>query len=78
MRLRSIGNGLETFATKHPPRVAALDLQVGIAALRPCHIGLRLSMQGEALGNQQQCQALVDVLAAQTTPLTLAECRSIA
>jgi len=77
MRLRSIGNGLETFATKHPPRVAPLDLQVRIATLRPRRIGLRLRVQGEAPGDQQQRQALVDVLAAQTTPLTLAECRSI-
>lgn len=78
MRLRSIGNGLETFATKHPPRVTPLDLQVRAATLRPRRIGLRLGMHGEALGDQQQRQAPVGVLAAQTPPLTLAECRSIA
>lgn len=76
MRLRSIGNGLEALTTKHPPRVAPLDLQVRIATLRPRRIGLRLGVQGEAPGDQQQRQAPVGVLAAQTTPLTLAECRS--
>lgn len=73
MRSDPIRCGLEALTTKHPPRVTPLHLQVRIAALRPCCIGLRLGMHGKALGDQQQRQALVGVLAAQAAPLTLAD-----